>query len=181
MNGNGHEPAEDLHAGQNRICRKVYMEVRREDRVKKKIGLFCSPGGHFTELLQLAEAFEGYPSFLVTYKEKATLNQRNAYYLRNIAKSPFALIAGVLRVFFILLKERPEILLSTGSEIAIPSFYLGKFFFRTKLIYVECSAQVYESSITGRWVYPVTDLFLVQWEPLLKRYGPKAKYVGGLI
>jgi hypothetical protein len=24
-------------------------------------------------------------------------------------------------------------------------------------------------------------LFLVQWEPLLKQYGPKAKYVGGLI
>lgn len=132
-------------------------------------------------MLQLAEAFEGFPSFLVTYGEKATLNQKNAYYLKNMARSPFALIAGVLRVFMILLKERPGILFSTGSEIAIPSFYLGKFLFRTKLIYVECSAQVYHPSVTGRWVYPVTDLFLVQWETLLKRYGPKAKYVGGLI
>jgi beta-1,4-N-acetylglucosaminyltransferase len=132
-------------------------------------------------MLQLAEAFEGFPSFLVTYGEKATLNQQNAYYLKNMARSPFALLAGVLRVFMILLKERPGILFSTGSEIAIPSFYLGKFLFRTKLIYVECSAQVYHPSVTGRWVYPVTDLFLVQWEPLLKRYGPKAKYVGGLI
>jgi hypothetical protein len=24
-------------------------------------------------------------------------------------------------------------------------------------------------------------LFLVQWEPLLREYGPRAKYVGGLI
>jgi UDP-N-acetylglucosamine:LPS N-acetylglucosamine transferase len=146
-----------------------------------KIGLICSPGGHFTEMLQLAEAFEGYPSFLVTYKEKATLNQKNAYYLNNIARSPFALVVGIFRILFILLKERPDILFSTGSEVAIPSFYFGKFLLRTKLIYLECSAQVYQPSLTGKWVYPVTDLFLVQWAPLLKQYGPKAKYVGGLI
>jgi beta-1,4-N-acetylglucosaminyltransferase len=88
---------------------------------------------------------------------------------------------GVIKIFFILLKERPAILFSTGSEIAIPSFYLGKLLFRTKLIYLECSAQVYQASLTGRLVYPITDLFLVQWKPLLKRYGTKAKYVGGLI
>ena len=147
----------------------------------KKIGIVCSPGGHFTEFLQLGEAFKGYPRFLVTYGEKATLNQENTYYLKNIARGPLALIAGVIKIFLILLKERPDILFSTGSEIAVPSFYLGKFLFRTKLIYVECSAQVYHPSVTGKWVYPVTDLFLVQWEPLLKSYGPKAKYVGGLI
>jgi beta-1,4-N-acetylglucosaminyltransferase len=147
----------------------------------RKIGLICSPGGHFTEILQLLEAFEGHPSFLVTYKEKATLERENTYYMRNLARSPIALIMGVLKILLIFLKERPDILFSTGSEIAIPSFYFGKFLFRTKLIYLECSAQVYQPSMTGRCVYPITDLFLVQWEPLLKRYGPKAKYVGGLI
>jgi hypothetical protein len=35
--------------------------------------------------------------------------------------------------------------------------------------------------LTGKWVYPITDLFLVQWESLLTQYGPKAKHVGGLI
>jgi beta-1,4-N-acetylglucosaminyltransferase len=147
----------------------------------RKIGLICSPGGHFTEILQLLEAFEGHPSFLVTYKEKATLDRENTYYMRNLARSPIALIVGVLKILLIFLKERPDILFSTGSEIAVPSFYFGKFLFRTKLIYLECSAQVYQPSMTGRCVYPITDLFLVQWEPLLKRYGPKAKYMGGLI
>jgi beta-1,4-N-acetylglucosaminyltransferase len=147
----------------------------------KKIGLICSPGGHFTEILQLLEAFEGHSNFLITYREKATLDQKNTYYMTNLARSPIALIVGVLKIFFIFLKEKPDILFSTGSEIAIPSFYFGKFLFRTKLIYLECSAQVYQPSMTGKGVYPITDLFLVQWEPLLKRYGPKAKYVGGLI
>jgi len=73
------------------------------------------------------------------------------------------------------------VLFSTGAELAIPSFFIGKFFFRTKLIYLECSAQVYSPSLTGKWVYPITNLFMVQWEPLLNQYGPKAIYVGGLI
>jgi beta-1,4-N-acetylglucosaminyltransferase len=145
----------------------------------KKIGLICSPGGHFTEILQLLEAFEGHSHFLITYREKVTLDRENAYYMTNLGRSPIALILGVLKILMIFLKEKPDILFSTGSEIAIPSFYFGKFLFRTKLIYLECSAQVYQPSMTGRWVYPITDLFLVQWEPLLKRYGPKAKYVGG--
>jgi UDP-N-acetylglucosamine:LPS N-acetylglucosamine transferase len=147
----------------------------------KKIGLICSHGGHFTEMLELGKAFEGYPSFLLTYKEKATLGRENAYYIKNIGRNPVTLIVGVMKILFIFLKEKPDILFSTGSEIAIPSFYFGKFLFQTKLIYLECSAQVYQPSLTGKWVYPITDLFLVQWAPLLKRYGPKAKYVGGLI
>lgn len=150
-------------------------------RKNKKIGLICSHGGHFTEVLQLREAFEDYPKFLITYREKATTNRESTYYLTNIMRSPIAFIVGIIKIFCILLKERPDVLFSTGSEIAVPPFYLGKFLFHTKLIYVECSAQVFHPSLTGRFVYPITDLFLVQWEPLLKRYGPKAKYVGGLI
>ena len=153
-------------------------------RTKKgqKIGLICSHGGHFTELLQVQEAFRGYPTFLLTYKEVSTSNQKNTYYIANIGKSPVGFIFGLFKILFILWKERPTVLFSTGSEIAIPPFYFGKFFFGTKLIYLECSAQVYRPSLTGKWVvYPITDLFLVQWEPLLKKYGPKAKYVGGLI
>jgi beta-1,4-N-acetylglucosaminyltransferase len=146
----------------------------------KKIGIICSAGGHFTEMLQLREAFEGHPIFILTYKEKATLNQENTYYLESW-RSPTGFILGLIRILIIFLRERPDILFSTGSEIAVPPFYLGKFLFRTKLIYLECSAQVYRPSLTGRCVYPITDLFLVQWEPLLKKYGPRAKYVGGLI
>jgi len=147
---------------------------------EKKIGLICSAGGHFTEMLQLREAFKGHRIFVITYREKATLNQENTYYLKTW-RSPTGFIVGLIKIFILFLKEKPDILFSTGSEIAVPPFYLGKFLFRTKLIYLECSAQVYRPSLTGRCVYPITDLFLVQWEFLLKKYGPKAKYVGGLI
>ncbi|OGP91535.1 MAG: hypothetical protein A2157_08755 [Deltaproteobacteria bacterium RBG_16_47_11] len=147
----------------------------------RKIGLICSPGGHLVEVLQLIEAFEDASFFFLTYREKATLNRKNTYYVSNFAKNPLSLVMGILKILYLFLKERPGVLFSTGAEIAIPSFYIGKFLFRTKLIYLECSAQVYSPSWTGRWVYPITDLFLVQWEPLLRQYGSRAKYVGGLI
>lgn len=147
----------------------------------KKIGLICSPGGHLVEVLQLLDAFQDSPLFFLTYKEKATLNLGNTYYVANFARSPLNLIVGIIKIFFIFLRERPTILFSTGAELAIPSFYIGKLLFRTKLIYLECSAQVYRPSLTGRWVYPIADLFLVQWTSLLQHYGSKAKYVGGLI
>ena len=147
----------------------------------KTIGVICSPGGHLVEVLQLLEAFRGHRLFFLTYRETATWNRKDTYYLSNFAKRPIALIPGFFKILYIFLKERPGVLFSTGAEIAIPAFYIGKFLFRTKLIYLECSAQVYHSSLTGRSVYPIADLFLVQWESLLTQYGPRAKYVGGLI
>ena len=133
------------------------------------------------EVLQLLEAFEGHSYFILTYGEEATLNRKDTYYMRNFARNPFFLITGILKILLIFFKERPKILFSSGAEIAIPAFYIGKFLFGAKLIYLECSAQVYRPSLTGKWIYPIADLFLVQWEPLLAQYGPGARYVGGLI
>jgi beta-1,4-N-acetylglucosaminyltransferase len=82
--------------------------------------------------------------------------------------------------FGILLRERPKLIVSTGSEIAIPAFYLAKLF-RIKTIFIESWARVIEPSGTGRLVYPVADVFLVQWECLLPKYGKKAKYEGAVI
>ena len=70
---------------------------------------------------------------------------------------------------------------STGSEIAILAFFLGKFFFRTKLIFLETVTRPKTPSFTARIVYPMTDLFLVQWETLLEKFGPKAQYRGRIL
>ena len=52
----------------------------------KKIGLICSPGGHLVEVLQLMEAFEGSSVFFLTYREKATLNRKDTYYVSKFCK-----------------------------------------------------------------------------------------------
>lgn len=149
---------------------------------KGKIGLVSSHGGHLTEILSLKSVCEGWDTFFVTYEGIAPSRLDNVYFIKNgWFRNPVHLFLIWFKVFSILLKERPKALFSTGAEIAIPIFLVGKFLFGCKLIYLECSAQVTTPSLTGRVLYWFSDLFLVQWEPLLKSYGPKALYRGGLI
>lgn len=47
-----------------------------------------------------------------------------------------------------------------------------------KIIYIESFARVHNPSLTGRLVYKIADLFIVQWEDMLKVYD-KAVLGGG--
>ena len=154
-----------------------------------KIGIISSEGGHLVEALNLIDAFRGHKIFLVTYKvfhvEKFTDSRiKTVYYLRMGATNMvlfFNMIFNSIRLIYIFFKEKPAVLYSTGSEIAIPAFYLGKFLFGTKLIFIETITKVKEASKTGRIVYPITDLFIVPWKDLLNAYGTKARYLGRVV
>ena len=145
-----------------------------------RICLVCSHGGHLTEILQLKEAFEEHETFFITYNSPRTRELERKYLLRNIGKNPLLMACAFVATFRILLKERPKLIVSTGSEIAIPAFYLAKLF-RIKTIFIESWTRVVQPSGTGRIVYPVSDIFLVQWERLLAKYGKKARYEGAVV
>ena len=145
-----------------------------------KICLVCSHGGHLTEILQLEESFEGHETFFITYDSIRTRQLEHKYLLRNIGTNPIVMASASLSTLRILLKERPRLIVSTGSEIAIPAFYLAKLL-RIKTVFIESWTRVDRPTGTGKIVYPVSDLFLVQWESLLTKYGRKAKYEGAIL
>ena len=87
----------------------------------------------------------------------------------------FKLFKSALKI---LKKEKPDFVITTGALIAFPFCIFAKLR-GTKIIYIESFARVNNQSLTGNLVYTFSDLFFVQWEPLLKFY-PKAKYVGGI-
>ena len=80
----------------------------------------------------------------------------------------------------ILAKERPFAIISTGAEIAIPAFLLGKVL-GMRLVFVESLCRVSKPSGTGFLLYPLADLFLVQWPQLVNSYGPRAEYAGAVL
>jgi len=131
-------------------------------------------------MLHLQEAFEGHETFFITYDSVRTRELGRKYLLRNIGKNPLLMAYAFVSIFRILRKEKPKLIVSTGSEIAIPAFYLAKLF-RIKTIFIESWTRVVQPTGTGRIVYPVADVFLVQWERLLAKYGKKAKYEGAII
>jgi UDP-N-acetylglucosamine:LPS N-acetylglucosamine transferase len=85
-------------------------------------------------------------------------------------------LAMFLQAFLIYLKARPDMVISTGTSPAIPFMILGKFM-RIKTVFIESWSRPYNLSTSGRLMYPIVDLFFVQWKSLAKRYR-KAVYKG---
>ena len=100
--------------------------------------------------------------------------------LRRIGLDPFRMVSSLPRMWRVLREQRPDVVVSTGSEIAIPVFYLAKLL-GMKTVFIETCSRVQMPTGTGRLVYPISDVFLVQWPEMLSSYGPKAQYKGGLL
>ena len=144
-----------------------------------KICLACSHGGHLTQILELVEAFEGHETFFLTYDSVRTRKLENAYLLPIIGTNPWRMAMSILRIGQIFRRERPDVVVSTGSEIAIPAFFVSKLL-GAKTLFIETWSRITSPSGTGRIAYFMADVFFVQWEQLLNCYGPKARYEGGV-
>ena len=148
-----------------------------------KIGLICSHGGHLTETLQILDAFEEHKIFFATYHSARDQSVRQlgpAYFNNNIGTNPLRMLSAFIWALGVLARERPDVILSLGAEIAIPFFYWGKIF-RIKTFFIESFCRVENLSKTGRLIYPVADQFWVQWPQLLEMCGAKARFHGAVI
>ena len=149
---------------------------------KIKVGLVGSSGGHLTHLYMLKEFWEDKDRFWVTFdKEDARSLLKGerfypAYYPSN--RSIKALIINTYRAIKVLIKERPDLIVSSGAAPAIPFFWLGKLF-GAKTIYIEVFDRIDEPTISGKICYPVTDKFIVEWEEMKQVY-PKAVNLGSI-
>ena len=152
----------------------------------KKVLFISSTGGHLNELLQLKSIMNKYDSYLITEKTKSTISLKEEYkdkisYLiygtkHNMLTYPFKLLANCFKSLYFYLKIKPDVIVTTGAHSAGPMCCIGKIF-GSKIIYIETFANIHSKTITGRIVYKFADLFIVQWESMLKLY-PKAIYGG---
>ncbi len=153
--------------------------------------IVSSPGGHLNETLSMVEAFEGCDVYLITL-DFPNMKGLSFDCVKKICKLrlffdysvkfglPITLLVGLFSMLKMFIRHRPHMIFSTGSEIALPAFVLGKFLFGAKVAYVECFTRITTLSLTAKIVYKFADLFLVQWEELAALHG-KAQYKGRLI
>ncbi len=152
----------------------------------KKVLFISSTGGHLSEMLQLSPLFKKYDYHIITEKTKANLVLQEQYpkkvdYLiygtkDHLLTYPFKLLANCFKSIYLFIKIRPKVIITTGAHTAGPMCCIGKLL-GSKIIYVETFANINTKTITGRLIYHFADLFLVQWEQMLKLY-PKAVYCG---
>ena len=152
----------------------------------KKVMFISSMGGHLSELMQLKSIFKDYDYKIVTEKHKSTISLKSRYkskidYLAEGNKDHFfryifVLPYNVIKSFVLFLKFKPDVVVTTGAHTCVAMCYIAKLF-RKKVIYIESFANIETKTLTGRLVYPIADIFVVQWASMLKLY-PKAICVG---
>ena len=81
----------------------------------------------------------------------------------------FKLFLNTLISFVLYLKIRPVFIVTTGAHTSGPMCCIGKIF-GSRIIFIESMANLVEKTITGRLIYPISDLFIVQWYSMQKKY-----------
>lgn len=153
---------------------------------KKKVLFVASTGGHLSELMQLSPIFDNYDYSIITEKTKSNISLKDKYsnkihFLVYGTKDkwltyPFKFIYNCIKSLYFYIKIRPEYIVTTGTHTAVPMCFIGKLF-GSKVIFIETFANSSTRTLSGRMIYHISDLFIVQWESMLKLY-PKAVYGG---
>jgi beta-1,4-N-acetylglucosaminyltransferase len=149
---------------------------------RKKALLVGSSGGHLLQLLRAKDALRDWELVWVCFKktdaEYFLSGYRTYWCYFPTTRNLWNLLRNTLQAVRVMYKERPDVVISSGAGVAIPYFYLAKLV-GMRTIYIESFTRVKSASLTGRLVYPVTDLFCIQWESLRKIY-PRATVIGRL-
>lgn len=150
----------------------------------KKICFIASTGGHFEQIMMLKPLMEKYDSFIVTEKTDYSVvkDDKKVYYLNQVNRHEkifiFKMIFNAIKSLVIFIKERPNIVISTGALATIPMCIVAKAF-KKKVIFIESFAKVNSPTLSGKLIYKFADQFYVQWEQM-KEYYPNAIFKGGI-
>jgi UDP-N-acetylglucosamine:LPS N-acetylglucosamine transferase len=148
-----------------------------------KICLAASAGGHLTQLLKLAQSWEGHDVFFVTTGNAVAneLQKRGKVYIVGECNRsmPLKTLRILWRCLKIVRKERPDVILSTGAAAGCMLCFLGKLC-GAQVIWMDSITNTEKLSLSGRMVRHIANLFLVQWPQLAAKY-KNVEYVGSVI
>ena len=137
---------------------------------KRKVLFVASTGGHLKELMQLEDMFLNYDFNLITEKTDSNLYLKDKYNNRvdflvygtkdHLLTYPFKLLYNCFKSLWLYLKIHPDYIITTGVHTSAALCCLGKIF-GSKIIYIETFANISSKTVTGKYLYPVSDLFIV--------------------
>lgn len=151
---------------------------------KLKVCFCSSSGGHFEQLMMLKPLMKEYDSFIVTEKSGYDVKIKDMLvrYVMPINRTDktfiFKFLCNIIMSFGIVIRQRPDVIVSTGVLAAVPMMVWTKIF-HGKIIYIESFAKIDNPTLSGKIAYKFADQFYVQWEGM-KRFYPRAIYKGGI-
>jgi UDP-N-acetylglucosamine:LPS N-acetylglucosamine transferase len=147
----------------------------KQNRERNKTLAVASSGGHWVQLRRVIPAFADsevvYVTVLESYRSQVP---ENRFYAVNDATrwDKLALLRLALRLAWIIAKEKPSVVVSTGAAPGYFAVLLGRWF-GARTIWIDSMANIDELSMSGARAGRHADLWLTQWPHLAKAGGPQ--------
>lgn len=143
-------------------------------RRRRRVLAVASGGGHWVQLRRLRPAFEGFETAWLTVDPDHRQEVDGApFYVVNDATrwDRLQLVICALRVIRVLLRVRPDVIVTTGAAPGFFAIVFGKLM-RARTVWVDSIANADELSGSGAWIGRFADLWLTQWPHLAREGGP---------
>lgn len=148
----------------------------------RKVLAVCSGGGHWTQLQRLTGAFaELNVAYVSVRPHYASEVGKHRFYLVQDATrwDRFKLPLLAFQLMRILLKERPDVVVTTGAAPGLIALVLAKVLLRSKTVWIDSIANCECMSLSGLQARWCADIWLTQWPHLEQKSGPH--YWGAVI
>jgi UDP-N-acetylglucosamine:LPS N-acetylglucosamine transferase len=143
-------------------------------RRRPKVVAISSGGGHWVQLLRLRPAFADCDVTFVTVRNGYRTDIGEAKF-RTVPDAnrwnKLRLLRTALSVAWMLLSERPDVVVSTGAAPGFFALYFGKTL-GARTIWIDSIANVETLSLSGQRAGSCADLWLTQWRHLAATDGP---------
>jgi UDP-N-acetylglucosamine:LPS N-acetylglucosamine transferase len=147
----------------------------------KKVLAVASGGGHWVQLLRLKAAWQGHDVAYVTVQAdyRAEVPGSRFHAVTDATRwSRWKLLRMIVEVGVVVLRERPEVIVTTGAAPGLVALRLGKWL-GARTVWIDSIANVEALSLSGTRALKFADLCLTQWPHLAKPGGPQ--YVGAVL
>jgi UDP-N-acetylglucosamine:LPS N-acetylglucosamine transferase len=148
---------------------------------REKVLAVASSGGHWVQLRRVLPAFDRFEVVYVTVIDsyRAQVPGKKFYSVSDATRwNKLGLIALALRMAWIVIKERPAVVISTGAAPGYFAVVLGRLF-GARTIWIDSMANIEHLSMSGARAGRYADLWLTQWPHLARRDGPY--YAGSVL
>lgn len=141
----------------------------------RKILAVASGGGHWVQLQRVMPAFEHHDVTFVTIDPtyRADVPDAKVLIVRDSTQwDKLGMIRLALQMLWILIRVRPQVVISTGAAPGCMAIILGRVL-GCRTVWLDSIANVDEISMSGRLVRRFSQLWLTQWSHLATADGPR--------
>jgi UDP-N-acetylglucosamine:LPS N-acetylglucosamine transferase len=148
-----------------------------------KLCLAASAGGHLSQMLAVADAYQGCQAFCVTSLEVGADKLRRFGPTHVVGEcnrnQPLRTLGVTWKCLSLILRERPDVVFSTGAAPGLLLCIFGRML-GARVVWMDSIANSLKLSLSGRLVRPFAHLVLSQWPEVAARY-PGVEYAGEVI